>query len=49
MLHHYAAHGGPEIDSAKTAQFINTDRCLGNTGAATFFVQMALGVMGRVG
>ena len=35
-----------EIDTAKTAQFINTDRRLGNTGASTFFVQMALGVMG---
>jgi hypothetical protein len=46
MLHQYAAQGGPEIDSGKTAQFINTDRRLGNTGAATFFVQMALGVMG---
>lgn len=46
MLHDYAAHGGPEIDSSKTAQFINTDHRLGNTGAATFFVQMAIGVMG---
>jgi hypothetical protein len=46
LLHNYAAQGGPEIDSGKTAQFINTDRRLGNTGAATFFVQMALGVMG---
>jgi hypothetical protein len=46
MLHQYAAQGGPEIDSGKTAQFINTDRRLGNTGAATFFVQMALGVTG---
>jgi len=46
VLHQYAAQGGPEIDSGKTAQFINTDRRLDNTGAATFFVQMALGVMG---
>lgn len=46
VLHQYAAQGGPEIDSGKTAQFINTDRRLGNTGAATFFVQMAIGVMG---
>lgn len=45
-LHQYAAQGGPEIDSGETAQFINTDRRLGNTGAATFFVQAALGVMG---
>ena len=46
MLHQHAAQGGPEIDSGTTAQFINTDRRLGNTGAATFFMQMALGVMG---
>lgn len=46
MLHSYAAQGGPEIDSGKTAQFINTDARMGNTGAATFFVQMAVGVMG---
>ena len=45
-LHRYAEQGGPEIDTSKTAQFINTDRRLGNTGASTFFVQMALGVMG---
>lgn len=46
LLSHYAANGGPAIDTGKTAQFINTDRRLGNTGAASFFVQMALGVMG---
>lgn len=46
MLHSYAAQGGPEIDSGKTAQFIDTDARMGNTGAATFFVQMAVGVMG---
>ncbi|MEG1055408.1 MAG: DUF2875 family protein, partial [Janthinobacterium sp.] len=46
MLHDYAAQGGPEIDSGKSAQFINTDRRLGNTGAATWFMQMAIGVMG---
>lgn len=46
VLHQYAAQGGPGIDSGTTAQFINTDRRLGNTGAATFFVQTALGVMG---
>jgi hypothetical protein len=46
LLHEYAAQGGPEIDSGQTTQFINTDRRLGNTGAATFFMQAALGVMG---
>jgi hypothetical protein len=46
LLHAYAAQGGPEIDSGKTSQFIDTDQRMGNTGAATFFVQMAVGVMG---
>jgi hypothetical protein len=46
LLHDYAAQGGPKIDSSEKAQFINTDRRLGNTGAATFFMQMAIGVMG---
>lgn len=46
VLNSYAAQGGPEIDTGKTAQFINTDYRLGNTGASTFFMQMALGVMG---
>jgi len=46
MLHQYAVLGKPKIDSGKTAQFINTDRRLGNTGAATFYMQIALGVMG---
>ncbi|MBB3222780.1 type VI lipase adapter Tla3 domain-containing protein [Pseudoduganella umbonata] len=46
LLHRYAEQGGPEIDTGKTEQFINTDHRIGNMGAATFFVQMALGVMG---
>jgi hypothetical protein len=46
MLHQYESEGGPAIDISKTTQFIDTDRRLGNTGAATFFMQMALGVMG---
>ena len=46
LLHGYAAQGGPAIDSGKTSQFIDTERRMGNTGAATFFVQMAVGVMG---
>jgi hypothetical protein len=46
VLHQYAANGGPEFDTEKAAQFINADQRMGNTGAATFFVQMALGVMG---
>ncbi|MYM93394.1 type VI lipase adapter Tla3 domain-containing protein [Duganella vulcania] len=46
LLTDQAAHGGPEIDSGKSSQFIDTDKRLGNTGAATLFVQMAIGVMG---
>ena len=46
MLHQYAAQGGPEIDSNKLDQFINIDRRLGNTGAATLFMEMAIGVIG---
>jgi len=46
VLHDYAAQGGPEIDSGRLDQFINTDRRLGNTGAATLFMQMAIGVIG---
>jgi hypothetical protein len=46
MLHQYAAEGGPEIDSGKLDQFINIDRRLGNTGAATLFMEMAIGVIG---
>ncbi|SFM18582.1 Protein of unknown function [Rugamonas rubra] len=46
MLHDYAELGGPSIDSGKLDQFTNTDRRLGNTGAATWFVQMGIGVMG---
>ncbi|RJG11195.1 type VI lipase adapter Tla3 domain-containing protein [Massilia cavernae] len=42
----HAASGGPEIDSGKSSQFIDTDKRLGNTGAATLFMQMAIGVMG---
>ncbi|WP_176461076.1 DUF2875 family protein [Janthinobacterium sp. PC23-8] len=42
----HAQDGGAELDSGNLAQWIDTDRRLGNTGAATLFVQMAIGVMG---
>jgi hypothetical protein len=42
----YAASGGPQLDSGKSSQFIDTDKRLGNTGAATLFMEMAIGVMG---
>ncbi len=32
VLHDYAVQGGPEIDSGKLDQFINTDRRFGNSG-----------------
>ena len=46
VLDDYAGQGGPEIDTGKVSQFINTDHRLGNTGANTLFMQMAIGVMG---
>lgn len=45
LLRH-AEDGGTELDSGNTAQWIDTDGRLGNTGAATLFVQMAMAVMG---
>ena len=42
----HAEDGGTELDSGNVAQWIDTDQRLGNTGAATLFVQMAIGVMG---
>jgi hypothetical protein len=46
VLSRYAHAGGPEIDTGRVDQFINTDHRLGNTGANTLFMQMAIGVMG---
>jgi len=46
VLDAQAAAGGPETDTGKSSQFIDTDKRLGDTGAATLFVQMAIGVMG---
>jgi hypothetical protein len=45
-LNAHMANGGPEIDTGKSSQFIDTDKRLGNTGATTLFMQMAIGVMG---
>jgi hypothetical protein len=42
----HAAAGGPEIDASTARQFIDTDKRLGDTGAATLFVQMGIGIMG---
>jgi hypothetical protein len=46
LLRQVAEHGGPKFDPAKANQFIDIDRRIGNTGAATFFMQTAIGVMG---
>ncbi|WP_137936410.1 DUF2875 family protein [Chitinivorax sp. B] len=46
MLNQYHSQGGPAYDPAKANQFIDTDKRLGNTGAATWFMQMAIGTMG---
>jgi len=46
MINAQAEAGGPELDASKSSQWINTDARLGNTGAATWFVQMGIGVMG---
>lgn len=45
-LMRHAEDGGTELDSGNPAQWIDTDRRLGNTGAATWFVQIAIGLMG---
>lgn len=42
----HAEDGGTELDSGNLAQWIDSDHRLGNTGAATLLVQMAIGVMG---
>jgi hypothetical protein len=45
VLNEYATQGGAELTS-KPGALIDTDLRLGNTGAATLFVQMGIGVMG---
>lgn len=45
MLRAYEAGGGPAYEVTDGKRFIDTDRRLGNTGAATFFMQAAIGVM----
>ena len=45
MLRAYDAAGGPTYEITDGKRFIDTDRRLGNTGAATFFMQAAIGVM----
>ncbi|WP_426208513.1 type VI lipase adapter Tla3 domain-containing protein [Massilia sp. TWP1-3-3] len=45
-LNEHASKGGPELTGSAPGLLIDTDRRLGNTGAATLFMQMAIGVMG---
>jgi hypothetical protein len=45
-LNDYASKGGPELTANTPGLLIDTDRRLGNTGASTLFMQMAIGVMG---
>lgn len=45
-LNDYASKGGPELTGSVPGLLIDTDRRLGNTGASTLFMQMAIGVMG---
>jgi hypothetical protein len=45
MLRAYNAAGGPTYEMTDNKRFIDIDRRLGNTGAATFFMEAAIGVM----
>lgn len=46
LLRKVAEGAGPKFDPEQPAQFINIDHRLGNTAAATFFMQTAIGVLG---
>lgn len=46
LLRKVADEGGPTFDPAESNKFIDIDRRLGNTGAATFFIQTAIGILG---
>ena len=46
LLRKVAEDGGPTFDPAHANKFIDIDHRLGNTGAATFFIQTAIGVLG---
>ncbi|WP_157272112.1 type VI lipase adapter Tla3 domain-containing protein [Azohydromonas aeria] len=45
VLDAWAGQGGPELDRSQPTQWIDTDARLGNTGAATWFMQMAVGAI----
>lgn len=46
LLRKVVEEGGPKFDPAEANKFIDIDRRLGNTGAATFFMQTAIGILG---
>ena len=46
LINAQAEAGGPELHLDKPNEWINTDARLGNTGSASWFMNMALGVMG---
>ena len=46
VLDGWSAEGGPQLDAGRPDQWIDTGARLGDTGAATWFMQMAIGVMG---
>ncbi|MCK6387618.1 MAG: DUF2875 family protein [Zoogloea sp.] len=46
LINAQAEAGGPELRLDKPNEWINTDARLGNTGSASWFMNMALGVMG---
>ncbi|NYE64069.1 hypothetical protein FHW58_005304 [Duganella sp. 1224] len=46
LLRKVADEAGPKFDPDQPTKFINVDHRLGNTGAATFFMQTAIGILG---
>lgn len=46
LLRRVAEDGGPTFDPVEPNRFIDIDRRLGNTGSATFFMQVAIGILG---
>lgn len=46
LLRKIAEDGGTIFDPSNAKKFIDTDRRLGDTGAATFFMQTAIGILG---
>jgi hypothetical protein len=46
VLAQWTEQGGPELDHQKPTEWVDTDARLGHTGAASWFMGMAIGVMG---